>query len=43
MFGRFERGASQRRDGGFGLGAWIARQIVDAHGRTIRFGRPRDT
>ena len=35
IFGRFERAVSERNFGGFGLGLWIARQIVDAHQGTI--------
>jgi signal transduction histidine kinase len=34
IFERFERGAS-RHVGGFGLGLWIVRQVVDALGGTI--------
>jgi PAS domain S-box-containing protein len=36
IFERFERAASTRHYGGFGLGLWIARQIVEASGGTIR-------
>ncbi len=36
IFERFERAVSARNYGGFGLGLWIARQIVDAHAGTVR-------
>jgi PAS domain S-box-containing protein len=36
IFDRFERVASERNYGGFGLGLWIARQVVEAHAGTIR-------
>jgi signal transduction histidine kinase len=36
IFSRFERAVSGRNYGGFGLGLWIAREIVTAHGGTIR-------
>jgi PAS domain S-box-containing protein len=36
IFGRFERAVSSRSYGGLGLGLYIARQIVDAHGGEIR-------
>jgi PAS domain S-box-containing protein len=36
IFERFERAVSHRHFGGFGLGLWVAREAVDAHGGTIR-------
>jgi signal transduction histidine kinase len=36
IFGRFERSTSVRHYGGLGLGLYVARQIVDAHGGSIR-------
>jgi PAS domain S-box-containing protein len=36
MFERFERAVSERNYGGFGLGLWIVRQIIEAHGGAIR-------
>ncbi len=36
IFGRFERAVSPRHFGGLGLGLFIARRIVDAHGGEIR-------
>ncbi len=35
IFGRFERAVAVREYGGFGLGLWITRQIVDASGGKI--------
>jgi signal transduction histidine kinase/CheY-like chemotaxis protein len=35
IFDRFERAVSSRHYGGFGLGLWIARQIVEASGGVI--------
>ena len=36
IFGRFERAVGVRQYGGLGLGLWIAREFVQAHGGTIR-------
>lgn len=36
IFEKFERAVSREHYGGFGLGLWIARQLVVAHGGTIR-------
>lgn len=35
IFERFERAVSVRRHGGFGVGLWMAREIVRAHGGTL--------
>ena len=41
IFEQFERGVSDRSFGGLGLGLWIARQIVSAHGGRIGVERRR--
>lgn len=35
IFGRFERAVSPQQYGGLGLGLWITKQVIDAHGGTI--------
>ncbi len=35
IFERFERAVSSKHYGGFGLGLWIVRQIIQAHGGDI--------
>ena len=35
VFERFERAVSRRRFGGFGLGLWITRKVIEAHGGSI--------
>ena len=39
VFSRFERAASTRNYGGFGLGLWMARHIAEAHGGTVHLTR----
>jgi signal transduction histidine kinase len=36
IFQRFERAVSERHYGGFGLGLWIVKQIVESLGGDIR-------
>jgi c-di-GMP phosphodiesterase len=36
IFERFERAVSERHFGGFGVGLWVARQAVEAHGGAVR-------
>jgi PAS domain S-box-containing protein len=36
IFQRFERAVPARHYGGFGIGLWAARQIIEAHGGAIR-------
>jgi signal transduction histidine kinase len=40
IFERFERAVSEQSFGGLGLGLWIARQIVEAHGGRIGVESP---
>jgi signal transduction histidine kinase len=42
IFERFERGVSAREFGGLGLGLYIVRQIVEAHGGSVRAESLRD-
>ena len=42
IFERFERAAPEQSFGGLGLGLWIARQIIEAHGGRIGVESPED-
>jgi signal transduction histidine kinase len=35
IFERFQRAVSDQHYGGFGLGLWIVRQVIEAHGGTV--------
>jgi two-component system, OmpR family, sensor kinase len=41
IFGAFERAVSRREEGGFGIGLWVVRHLVDAmHGEIQVTSRP---
>ncbi len=41
IFGAFERAVTRREQGGFGIGLWVVRQLVDAmHGDVLVTSRP---
>jgi signal transduction histidine kinase len=35
VFQRFERAVSEQHFGGFGLGLWVVREVIESHGGTI--------
>jgi PAS domain S-box-containing protein len=35
IFQRFERAVSEQHFGGFGLGLWVAREVIESHGGTV--------
>ncbi len=43
IFQRFERAVPSKHFGGFGIGLWVARQGVEAHGGTIQVSSGRGT
>lgn len=40
LFGRFERGLSNNRKGGTGIGLSLVKQLCESHGGTVAFERP---
>ena len=41
IFGAFERAVTRREQGGFGIGLWVVRQLVDTmHGQILVTSRP---
>lgn len=40
LFGRFERGVSNNRKGGTGIGLSLVKQLCESHGGTVTFERP---
>jgi signal transduction histidine kinase len=42
VFERFERAVSAEHFGGFGIGLWVSRQVVEAHGGSIVVSSPED-
>jgi signal transduction histidine kinase len=43
IFQRFERAVPSKHFGGFGIGLWVARQGVEAHGGTIQVSSGKGT